>query len=86
MARTEAITAVAIKRLSTFTCHFMDTGTRTTYATLDEAKDAAAEVCGNRSFARPFPKEQTYLCGAGDGTTSVIIRQDIEFTDDSVAP
>ena len=74
-----------IIRKPSFTCHFLNSGTEKSFSTRAEALAAAEQYCGNRSYARPFPAEETYLFGPGDGTTSVMVRQDIEFADDEVA-
>lgn len=69
-----------IIRKGTFTCRFINSDTAKTFSTLEEAKAAAEKYCGNSSCSQPFPNEKTTLFyGPGDGTTSVMIREDIEF-------
>ena len=73
---------MAILRKGTFTLTFLDENNREeTYATLPEAHAAAQRHVGNRSYARPFAHEPTFLYGPGDGTTTLMIREDVEFTD-----
>jgi hypothetical protein len=70
---------MTIKRLGTFTCHFVNSNTEKQFPSLQEALDAATQYVGNRSYTKPFPRESTYLFGPGDGTTSVMVREDVEF-------
>ena len=63
----------------TYTVRFMDNNTSRTFASLQEAQEVAEEYCGNGSYNKPFPAENTFLYGPGDGTTTVMIREDIEF-------
>jgi hypothetical protein len=69
---------------NTFTCYFTNSNTQKTFPSLWEAQQAAEAYCGNASWRKPFPREETYLYGPGDGTTSVMIRQDFEFADGPV--
>jgi len=68
-----------IIRKGTFTCRFMNSDTSKTFPSLEEAMKAAEQYCGNSSCSKPFPQENTFFYGPGDGTTSVMIREDIEF-------
>jgi hypothetical protein len=42
--------------------------------TLAQARAIAADHVGNHSANKPFPGEDTYLYGPGDGTVSVMVR------------
>lgn len=70
---------MAIIHKGTFTVHFMNSDTRKTFQTEAEAHAAAQEYVGNRSGLRLFPGEKTTVYGPGDGTTSVMVREDTEF-------
>jgi hypothetical protein len=74
-----------IRHKTTYTCHFVDTQTDTPCANRDEALRMAAAHVGNWSYTKPFPREETYLFGPGDGTTSVLVRQDFDFADEPLA-
>jgi len=71
---------MTIIRKGTFTVHFMDSNTEKQFPTLESAMAAAEAYVGNRSYAKPFRDEPTMLYGPGDGTTSVMIREDVDFT------
>jgi hypothetical protein len=80
---------MSIIRKDTFTCYFPNEdaetpvgASKTQYPNKDAAMEAARTYVGNNSFVKPFPSDETYLFGPGDGTTSVIVSQDIEFGDD----
>lgn len=68
-----------IKRLGTFTAFFLNSDTQKSFPSLKEAQDAAEQYCGNNVYSKPFPGEESYSYGPGDGTTSVMIRENIEF-------
>ncbi len=68
-----------ITRKGTFTVRYMDEDREEHFATEREAHIAAQDHVGNRSAARCFPNENTYLYGPGDGTTSVMVREDVDF-------
>mgnify|MGYP001612652923 CR=1 FL=1 len=72
---------MTIIKKPTFTCYFMNSDTEKQFPSLAEALVAAEKYCGNRRYAKPIPQDEIYLYGPGDGTTSVMVRQDIEFTD-----
>jgi len=63
----------------TFTVYFLNSDTEKQFAGKPEAMAAAMVYVGNSSYAKPFPNEDTYFYGPGDGTTSVIVRRDFEF-------
>ncbi len=63
----------------TYTCYFINSNTEKAFPSLKEAQAAAEAYCGNRRYVKPFPSEETYLYGPGNGETSVMVRQDIEF-------
>ena len=71
-----------MKHLDTFTCHFTNDGTNKTFPNKEAAMQAAADYCGNNSWRKIWKDEETYIFGPGDGSTSVMVRQDIDFTDD----
>jgi hypothetical protein len=71
---------MTIARKGTYTVHYQDTGYKRQFSKLRDALNAAENHVGNSSFAKPFPEEDTYFYGPGDGTTSVIVREDVEFT------
>ncbi len=74
---------MAIRHKGTFTVRFLNSDTSKTFSTAAEAHIAAQDYVGNNAGLRISPNEQTYLYGPGDGTTSVMIREDIEFIDDA---
>lgn len=71
--------AMTIIRKGTYTVNYQETGDKRQFSSLRAALDVAAAHVGNHSFAKPWPEEDTYFYGPGDGTTSVIVREDIEF-------
>jgi hypothetical protein len=73
---------MAITRLATYTCYILADDSQRQFPTRQAALDFAAATVGNRSYAKPIPAEDTYLFGPGDGTTSIMVRQDVEFVDD----
>lgn len=70
---------MVIKRLNTATCYFHNSDTKKSFPSVPAARAAAEAYVGNTRFAKPFPNEETYLYGPGDGTTTVMVRQDIEI-------
>ncbi len=76
-----------MKYLGTFTVRYMDEDREEHFsgesALMNEhrAHTAAQNYVGNRRWSRPFPVEKTYFYGPGDGTVSVMIREDCEFLD-----
>jgi len=72
---------MTVIRKDTYTCYFLNSNTEKTFPSLAEARAAAEAYCGNNSYAKPLPRDNTFLYGPGDGTTSVMVRQDVEFVD-----
>jgi hypothetical protein len=70
---------MTIKYLESATCHFEIEGTKVQYPSVRAARDAAELYVGNRSAAKPFPNEEMYLYGPGNGDTTVMVRQDIDM-------
>lgn len=62
-----------------FTCYLIASGREKHFPSLKEAQAFAKKFCGNDVSNKPFSEEETYLYGPGDGTTSIMIRQDVEF-------
>jgi hypothetical protein len=58
-----------------FVCFFYDGSPDREFDTLDGAQRAAAEHAGCPRYNKPFPNEDTYLYGPGDGTTTVMVRR-----------
>lgn len=73
-------------RKETYTLIHTDTNAKKQFPNKEEAMTAAENSVGNRSFAKPFPNDETYLFGPGDGTTSIMVKQDSEFVFDEEAP
>lgn len=73
---------MTIVRLSTYTCQFLDEDREQQFPSRDAALAAAAQHVGNWSYAKPIPADNVYLFGPGDGTTTVMVRQDFEFADE----
>ena len=70
-------------RLKTFTCYYQDgSDQKVQHPSLAEAMAAAEKFCGNNRYNKPFPNEETYLYGPGNGVTSIMIRQDCEYVKD----
>ncbi len=67
-----------IIRKGTYFVRFMDSDETRAGLTLAEAQRAAEEFCGNSSYSR-IPGENSFLYGPGDGTVSVMVREEIEF-------
>ena len=70
-----------IIRQKTFTCYFLNSNTEKQFPNREDALNAARVYCGNNSYTKPIKADEVYLFGPGDGTTSVMVRQDIEFSD-----
>lgn len=69
-----------MKRLDSYTCYFVNENDRAEqFPNKDEAMKRAAAHVGNWSFTKPTMQDEVYLFGPGDGTTSVLVRQDVEF-------
>lgn len=71
---------MTVTHKDTFTCYFLNSETEKTFESKEAALSAAKGYCGNNRWIKPFPREETYMFGPGDGTTSVMVRQDITFT------
>lgn len=68
-----------MKRTGIYVCYFIKSNTEKEFSSLKEAQEAAENYCGNNKYSKPFPNEPTYMYGPGDGTTSVMIRELIDF-------
>ena len=53
-------------------------GKKIEHLSFEEARRLAEDHVGNDVFTK-IPGENTYLYGPGDGTTSVFMREEIEF-------
>jgi len=71
---------MGVKRLTTYTCYFINSNTEKQFPSRETALAAAEAYVGNRSYAKPIKTDDVYLFGPGDGTTSVMVRQDVLFT------
>ena len=60
----------------TFFIRFLNSDTEITGLTLSEARAKAEAYVGNSRATKMFPNEESYLYGPGDGTSSVMIRQE----------
>ncbi len=69
---------MTVIRKNTFTCHFLEDDREQQFPSCEAALGAAREFVGNNRFVKPFACDDTYLFGPGDGTTSVIVRQDFD--------
>lgn len=58
---------------------FMNSETEREFGTEQEAVACAEKYVGNKMQVKPFKDEKTYLYGPGDGSTSVMVREDIEL-------
>lgn len=66
--------------LETATCFFVNSDTEKKFPSLQEAFKAAEEYCGRGfTWRKIFPDEEGRLYGPGDGTTSVVVRQDSKY-------
>ena len=70
---------MVIKHLDTATCYFMNSETEKKFPSFEEACRAAEDYCGNSVYTRLHISEKTRLYGPGDGTTSVMVKQDFTF-------
>ena len=68
-----------IVHTGTYFCHFVESKTTKDFPSLEAAQQAAVEFVGNSSYAKPFPRENTYFYGPGDGTTTVMVREHVRF-------
>jgi mevalonate pyrophosphate decarboxylase len=63
----------------TYTAFFLDSDTKKeNIESLEKAMEIAEEYCGNNAYFK-IPSENTYFYGPGDGTTSAMIKQDINW-------
>ena len=70
---------MALVYLDTATVHFYLSDTKKTFPSLAAARAAAEEYVGNRACAKPFPDEDTYLYGPGNGDTTVQVSRDLDM-------
>jgi len=70
---------MTIVRKNTFTVQFLNSDTEKQFSTKEAAMAAAIAYGGNAQYAKPFPNDDTYMYGPGNGETSVIVRRDVEF-------
>jgi hypothetical protein len=70
---------MAVKYLDSFTVYPTGSDEKIKFDSLHEAQAYVERIVGNRSFAKPFPNEKTYLYGPGNGDTTHMIRQDCTF-------
>jgi hypothetical protein len=70
---------MSIVYLESATVHFMSSDTKKTFPSVAEARAAAEAYVGNRAAAKPFPTEETYFYGPGNGDTTVTVMQDIDM-------
>lgn len=70
---------MAFLYLKTATCYFNVSDTSKQFASFELACEAAERYVGNRVYTRPFKEENTRLYGPGDGSTTVMVRQDVHF-------
>ena len=69
-----------MKILKTATCYFTNSETEKQFSSFEEAVAAAERYVGNNNYVKPFPTENTRLYGPNDGTTSVMVRQDVDHS------
>lgn len=50
-----------------------------------QAMALAEKHVGNSSYIKPFPDDECYLFGPGDGTTSVMVREEVEFKHERIS-
>lgn len=67
------------KRIDTFTVYFLDSETQKQFPNKQAAMSAAEKYVGNNKYNKLFPNEDSYIYGPGDGTTSCMVRQDLDF-------
>lgn len=70
---------MGIVKKGTYEVYFLDSETSKGGLTLEEAKQKAENYCGNSSFTE-IHGDGTLLYGPGDGTSSVMVREEIEFS------
>lgn len=63
-----------------YTVYYTNSDTTREVDTLEEARKLAEKYVGNSSATKPFPQEDTYLYGPGDGTTSVMVQEKFVWT------
>jgi len=49
---------------------------------LEIALETAAHLVGNSNMVKPFANEPTYFFGPNDGTTSIIVRRELDWDDE----
>ena len=69
---------MTVVKLGTWTVQFLNSDTEKQFPDKESAMSAAAAYVGNTRYAKPFPREDTYLYGPGNGETSCVVRQDFK--------
>lgn len=69
-------------RTGRFILHVIGTDETRTFQSLDRAMNQAYRLVGNKRFTRPFPTEDRFLLGPGDGTTSHQVYPETEWVRD----
>jgi hypothetical protein len=69
---------MGIIKKGTYEVYYTELEKREGGLTLSEAKQKAESFCGNNSCTA-LPMDGTLLYGPGDGTTSAMVREEIEF-------
>jgi hypothetical protein len=64
--------------MTQFTIYYFDTNTEATFPDKASALKAAQDYVGNNRPTKPFPNEETYLYGPGDGTCTLMIRRTLD--------
>ena len=70
---------VTITKTGRFFVFFMDSGQTLYFDSEAEAHKVAQAYVGNSAASQPFPNENTYMYGPGDGTASVMVREELKL-------
>ncbi len=65
--------------LDTYSIVIPDTGDKIPFPNKEAAMKAASAMVGNHAHAKPFPNQETFFYGPGDGTTTLFVNQDSEL-------
>lgn len=71
---------MTVKYLNTYTVYFMISDTEKEFPDKMSALKAAEDYAGCNRYTKPFPNEDTWIFGPGDGSVSIMVRRDVDYS------